>query len=109
MRQVDFLERFPRPEEVDVGLRYYPAGRTFHGPFAGASVGYDRNILGVNPGPQYQLGRYFLGGTLGYDFVIGRRLIIAPAVGAEYGRPTPAAGIKTWEVHPRLGIGFKFD
>lgn len=109
MSQVDFIERFPRPASFDLGGRYYAAGRTFRGPYAGAYARYDRHVDGLYPGPPHQLARCFLGGTLGYDIVIRRRLIIAPAVGADYGRPSPATGIKTWEVHPRLGIGFKFD
>ena len=109
MHQADLLERFPRVAGFDVGARYYAAGRAFRGPFAGGYAGYDRNIRGLHSGPPDQVARYFLGGTLGYDFVIRRRLIIGPAVDAEYGRPAPATGIKTWEVHPRLGIGFNFE
>ena len=109
MSQADFLHRFPRPAEFDVGLKYYAAGHTFRGPFAGAYAGYDRNIKGVYRDSPNQVSRFFLGGTMGYDLVVRGRLIIAPAVGAEYGRPSPVTGVKTWEVHPRLGIGFNFE
>ena len=108
MSQADFITRFPRPAAFDLGVRYYASGQTFRGAYAGAYTGYDRNINGF-PGPKAQVARMFLGGTLGYDFVVRHRLVIAPAVGAEYGRPSPATVVKTWEIHPRLGIGFNFE
>ena len=108
MSQADFINRFPRPAAFDLGARYYASGRAFRGPYAGAYAGYDRNISGF-PGPKSQVARFFLGGALGYDFVVRHRLIIAPAVGAEYGRPSSVTVVKTWEVHPRLGIGFNFE
>ena len=109
MSQADFIERFPRAASFDLGVRYYAGGRTFRGPYLGLYTGYDRDIKGLYPDVPNQIARWFLGGTLGYDLVIRRRLIIGPAVGAEFGRPSAVTGIKTWEVHPRLGIGFKFD
>lgn len=109
MSQADFITRFPHPASFDIGLRYYARGQAFRGPYAGVYAGYDRTIRGLYPGTLAQVGRTFLGGTLGYDFVFFRRLIVAPAIGAEFGRPDPVRVIKTWEVHPRLGIGFNFE
>jgi hypothetical protein len=109
MSQVDFISRFPRPASYDFGLRYYARGRAFRGPYAGVYAGYDRSMKGVYADTPAQIERAFLGGTIGYDFVFFRRLIIAPAIGAEFGRPDPIRVIKTWEVHPRLGIGFNFE
>ena len=109
MSQADLIERFPTFAGFDLGARFYAGGRTFRGPFAGVHAGYDRTLRGLYPATRDQLARTFLGGTAGYDFVFRRRFIIAPAVGAEYGRPSAATGIKTWEVHPRLGIGFNFE
>jgi hypothetical protein len=109
MSRADLIERFPTFAGFDIGARFYAGGRTFHGPYAGVYAGYDRTLRGLYPGTRDQWARAFLGGTVGYDFVFRRRFIIAPAVGAEYGRPSPANGIKTWEIHPRLGIGFNFD
>lgn len=109
MSQADFITRFPRPASFDVGVRYYARGQSFRGPYVGVYAGYDRTMKGLYPERLAQVGRTFLGGTLGYDFVFFRRIVIAPAVGAEFGRPDPIRVIRSWEVHPRLGIGLNFD
>ena len=85
------------------------AGRAFSGPVAGVSAGYEREIKGLYADTHHQIARYFLGATLGYDFVLRGRFIVAPAVSAEYGRPSTETVVKTWEVHPRIGFGFRFD
>ena len=76
---------------------------------AGATLGYDRTLHGVDATHPYQVERFFVGGALGYDFVFRRRFVIGPALSAEYGRNSPVNVVRTWEGHPRLGIGFKFD
>jgi hypothetical protein len=104
-----YLGGKPLFSELDLGVRYYADGRAFHGPFVGLYAGYDRVLQGFFSAAPYQAPRAFLGATAGYDFVVFRRLIIGPALGFEYGRPSPAGGTRTWSLHPRLGIGFNFE
>ena len=109
LRNPAYAGRSPAFSELDLGVRYYAGGRTFRGPFAGLYAGYDRALRGYGVGTRYQVPRAFLGATVGYDFVLFRRLIIGPALGIEYGRPDPVRGVRTWMVAPRLGFGFNFD
>ena len=53
--------------------------------------------------------RAFVGATAGYDFVVFRRLIIAPALGYRYGHFAPVTNVHTWALSPRIGFGLNFD
>ena len=94
--------------ELDAGARYYATGRAFHGPFVGAYAGYERVVNGYTFDARRRVPRAFLGATVGYDFVAFRRLIIGPAFGLEYGRPS-FDGSHSFVLHPRIGIGLNFD
>jgi len=109
LRNPAYAGRSPAFTELDLGVRFYPGGQTFRGPFAGLYAGYDREMLGYGLANHYQVPRAFLGATAGYDFVLFRRLIIGPALGVEYGRPDPVRGVRTWQLAPRLGFGFNFE
>lgn len=109
LRNPAYAGRSPVFSELDLGVRYYAGGQTFRGPFAGLYAGYDRELRGYASDTRYQVPRAFLGATVGYDFVVFRRLIIGPALGVEYGRPDPVRDVRTWQLAPRLGFGWNFD
>lgn len=109
LRNPAYDGRNPVVSELDLGARYYAGGQTFRGPFAGLYAGYDRELRGYASDTRYQVPRAFLGATVGYDFVVFRRLIIGPALGVEYGRPDPVRDVRTWQLAPRLGFGWNFD
>jgi hypothetical protein len=109
LRNPAFAGRQPVFSAADLGARYYLRGKTFRGPFAGLYLGYDRSFRGYGSDNHYPVARTFIGATIGHDFVVFRRLIIGPALGAEYGRPDPYRGVRTWDVEPRLGFGFNFE
>jgi hypothetical protein len=94
--------------ELDLGARYYPGGRAFHGAFVGAHAGYERLVKGYTFNDRVRVPRAFIGATVGYDFVVYRRLIIGPAFGLEYGRPSFDGG-HSFVLRPRIGIGFNFE
>lgn len=109
LRNPAYAGRSPAFSELDLGVRYYGSGQAFRGTFAGLYAGYDRALRGYASDTRYQVPRAFLGATVGYDFVVFRRLIIGPALGIEYGRPDPVRDVRTWQLAPRLGFGLNFD
>lgn len=104
-----YAGRKPVFSEFDLGVRYYASGRAFHGPFAGLYGGYDRVVRDWGSQTRDGVPRIFLGATAGYDFVLFRRLIVGPALGLEYGRPSPMNGVRTWRLSPRIGFGLNFE
>lgn len=104
-----YAGRKPVFSELDLGVRYYASGRAFHGPFVGIYGGYDRVLRGYAFPTRYTVPRGFVGATVGYDFVLFRRLIVGPALGFEYGRPGLVEGTHTWQLSPRIGFGLNFD
>ena len=95
--------------ELGLGVRYYAGEQAFHGAFVGLDAGYERVVRGYFSDNPRAVPRAFVGATAGYDFVVFRRLIIAPALGFRYGRFAPVTDVHTWDLSPRIGFGLNFD
>jgi hypothetical protein len=109
LRNPSYALRNTFVSELDLGARFYPGGRAFHGLFAGVYAGYERNDRSrYTIAERRMLPNGFVGATTGYDVTLFRRLIIGPAIGLEYGRPS-FDGSHSFVLKPRVGIGFNFD
>lgn len=101
--------RNPAVSRADIGVRYYTRGPALSGAFVGLYGGYDRVIKGYTIDEYRRVPTAFVGTTLGYNFVLFHRLIVAPAFGFEYGRQTPQGGGRAFNAYPRIGFGIAFE
>ncbi|HEX8848394.1 MAG TPA: hypothetical protein VF761_02585 [Gemmatimonadaceae bacterium] len=99
----------PAVSRADIGVRYYTRGPALSGAFVGLYGGYDRVIKGYTLDQYRRVPTAFGGATLGYNFVLFRRVIVAPAFGFEYGRQTPSGGGRAFNSYPRIGFGIAFE
>lgn len=99
----------PAISRADLGVRYYTRGPALSGAFVGLYGGYDRVIKGFTIDDNRRIPTAFAGATIGYNFVLFRRLIVAPAFGLEYGRQVPEGGGRAFNAYPRIGFGIAFE